>query len=72
MSHLVYDGEIAGEFKGWTGETLYELRNGQMWQQSSYKYEYKYAYMPNALVYEVNGGFKMSVAGTMADVKRVR
>jgi hypothetical protein len=43
-----------------------------MWQQSSYKYEYKYAYMPNALVYEVNGGFKMSVAGTMTDVKRVR
>jgi len=68
----VIESQIDGTFKGWTGETSYELRNGQVWQQSSYKYEYKYAYMPEALVYEANGGFKMCVVGITADVRRVK
>ena len=68
----VIESRINGEFKGWEGESEYELQNGQVWQQSNYKYQYKYAYMPEAIVYESGSGYKMSVAGTIANVRRVR
>lgn len=68
----VIESRINGEFKGWEGESEYELQNGQVWQQSNYKYQYKYAYMPEAIVYEGGSGYKMSVAGTIANVRRVR
>ncbi|MBO1223794.1 MAG: hypothetical protein JYX80_05160 [Candidatus Scalindua sediminis] len=68
----VIESKINGEFKGWEGETTYELLNGQVWQQSSYKYEYKYAYMPEVLIYNPGGGHIMQVAGTSASVRRVR
>jgi hypothetical protein len=28
------DSHIDGEFKGWEGETIYKLDNGEIWQQS--------------------------------------
>ena len=31
----VIESKINGDFKGWEGETTYELINGQVWQQSS-------------------------------------
>ena len=68
----VIESRIEGEFKGWDGKTSYKLLNGQVWQQSTYKYEYKYAYMPEAVVYEATGGYKMRTAGTTADVRLVR
>lgn len=68
----VIESRINGAFNGWAGDSEYELRNGQVWQQSNYKYEYKYAYMPEAIIYETGGEYKMSVAGTAANVKRVR
>jgi hypothetical protein len=68
----VTESRINGEFTGWEGETAYELQNGQVWQQSAYKYEYKYAYMPEAIVYKISGGHRMQVAGTSANVRRVK
>lgn len=67
----VTESRIDGEFKGWEGATIYRLVNGQVWQQSSYKYQYQYAYMPQVTVYEAGGGYKMLVAGTTANVRRV-
>lgn len=68
----VTESKIDGEFKGWDGNTSYKLQNGQVWQQKTYKYEYKYAYMPDVVVYEAAGGHKMYAAGTTADVYRIR
>lgn len=68
----VTQSKIRGAFKGWAGDTTYELDNGQVWQQSTYKYEYKYAYRPEAIVYAASSGYRMSVAGTLAKVKRLR
>jgi len=68
----IIESWIDGEFKGWDGKATYKLQNGQVWQQSTYKYEYTYAYRPEALVYESDGGYKMCVAGTVADVQRIR
>jgi hypothetical protein len=47
------------------------LTNGQVWRQSVYKYEYKYAYMPQVLIYNAGSGFTMAVCGTSAKVQRV-
>ena len=32
----VIESRIDGEFTGWSGDTIFKLRNGQIWQQSSY------------------------------------
>ena len=67
----VIESRIDGEFKGWEGESIYKLVNGQTWQQSSYKYQYKYSHMPRVVIYQARSGYKMLVAGTIAKVRRV-
>lgn len=44
---------IDGEFEGWKGDTIFKLQNGQIWQQSSYKYEYHYSYSPKVILYQI-------------------
>jgi len=36
----VIEAQVDGEFNGWKGETIYKLRNGQIWQQAAYHYHY--------------------------------
>lgn len=67
----VIKSRIKGEFKGWNGDSVYVLDNGQKWQQAMYKYEYKYAYSPDAVIYNDGTQMRMKVAGTSAKVKRV-
>jgi hypothetical protein len=67
----VIESYIDGEFQGWQGESTYTLGNGQIWKQSRYKYEYRYAYRPQVVVYP-GGGYIMHVDGTQAHVTRVR
>lgn len=57
----VIESQIDGEFKGWEGKTIYKLRNGQIWQQSSYHYHYHYAYAPKVIIYNDGGIYKMTV-----------
>jgi hypothetical protein len=59
----VIETKIDGDFKGWEGETIYKLRNGQIWQQSGYHYHYHYAYAPNVVIYKVGSSYKMKVLG---------
>ncbi len=54
---------IDGEFTGWDGETIFKLINGQIWEQASYSYIYKYKYGPKVLIYPYKGRFKMKVEG---------
>lgn len=68
----VIESQVNGEFKGWEGETEYQLTNGQVWKQSVYSYEYTYAYMPEVLIYSAGGGYKIQVEGTTAEVTRVK
>lgn len=70
----VVESQIDGEFNGWEGETIFKLRNGQIWQQSSYAYKYKYAYAPKVLIYKSETGYKMRVDGVDAEisVKRLK
>jgi hypothetical protein len=66
----VVDSRIDGDFNGWDGETENTLTNGQTWKQAAYKYTYKSAYRPSALVYRGGSGYIMEVKGTRATVRR--
>jgi hypothetical protein len=55
--------QIDGDFKGWVGETIYKLRNGQIWQQATYHYHYHYAYAPEVTLYSTAEGCAMRVSG---------
>lgn len=57
----VIETQISGEFKGWQGETIFKMMNGQIWQQSTYAYIYHYAYSPSVLIYEFKGSWIMKV-----------
>ena len=59
----VIETRIDGEFEGWEGETIFKLMNGQIWQQVSYSYTYRYAYMPEVLIYPSRGSCMFRVEG---------
>lgn len=57
------ESEIDGTFNGWSGDTIFKLANGQIWQQSEYDYDYEYDYRPDVTIYQTAGGCKMKVEG---------
>jgi len=71
---LPVESYIAGDFQGWSGETIFKLDNGQIWQQASYSYTYHYAYHPRVTIYRAGGGYKMKVEGLdeVVEVKRLK
>ena len=66
----VIESIIDGEFTGWDGSKKYKLTNGQIWQQSEYKYEYTYAYRPEVIIYNINDSYIMCVHGTQVAVRK--
>jgi len=73
-SQDIIESRIDGNFEGWSGETIFKLQNGQIWQQSSYAYWYHYAFSPKVTIYKSNGLYKMQVDGVSQSifVKRLR
>jgi len=55
------ESAISGEFKGWEGETIFKLANGQIWQQAEYDYMYSYSYSPDVTIYQTRSGCRMKV-----------
>jgi hypothetical protein len=51
LAEATLETQVDGDFKGWEGETVVKLMNGQVWQQTEYHYEYHYAYMPKVLIF---------------------
>lgn len=72
--HDFIESNIDGEFKGWDGKTVFNLVNGQIWQQSTYAYHYHYAYQPKVLIYLSKGGWRLKVEGVneIIDVKKIK
>lgn len=64
--------QVDGSFNGWTGETVYKLRNGQIWQQASYHYHYHYAYAPDVTIYSTEAGCSIRVADDDDEAVSVR
>lgn len=64
---------ISSDFNGWDGDTIFELCNGQVWQQSSFDFKFSFKFRPSTLIYEsVWGGVKMSVEGISETISVVR
>lgn len=74
IANDVIETNIDGEFNGWEGETIFKLRNGQIWQQSSYAYTYHYSYNPRVLIVPSRSGYIMQVEGVSGtiSVQRLR
>jgi len=68
------ESKIDGNFEGWSGETIFKLMNGQIWQQANYSYVYHYAFMPDVTIYSAASGWKMKVDGVdeTIEVRRLR
>jgi hypothetical protein len=61
QAQQAYEGQIDGEFNGWTGQTIYKLMDGHIIQQSEYHYHYHYAYSPQVIIYQGDCGYKIHV-----------
>lgn len=68
----VVEATIINDFNGWSGDTIFELDNGQVWQQNEYDYQYNYSYRPKAIIYDYGYGHKILVEGEKVGVKRIK
>jgi hypothetical protein len=55
------ESTISGELEAWSGDTIFKLDNGQIWQQAEYDYTYFYEYRPDVTIYQTNAGCRMKV-----------
>jgi hypothetical protein len=69
---LTTDSTIVGDCHGWSGETRFELDNGQTWEQAPYRYFYRYR--PRARTWQIGVQyFRQIDDGTeMLPVRQVR
>jgi hypothetical protein len=64
--------KIINDFNGWSGDTIFELQNGQIWKQDKYQYKYLYSYRPDAIIAKVGSHHIMTVKGKSIRVKRIK
>jgi hypothetical protein len=55
------ESTISGSFHGWSGDTIFKLDNGQIWQQAEYAFTYSYSYRPEVTIYETSAGCRLKV-----------
>lgn len=65
---VVVDSQIVNDFNGWNGDTIFDMANGQIWQQAGPGVTVHVAARPNALIYRRSPGFEMSVQGVDSTV----
>ena len=69
------ESRIPGEFKGWTGKTVFKLENGQIWKQRrSGRYYHKMTNPEVVITKNLMGFYEMKVVetGKRVGVKRIR
>lgn len=70
----VVEAQIAGDFRGWDGKTLFRLTNGQTWQQRvGGRYRYR-AVEPKVNIHRARFGYYLEIVATgrKVGVKRVK
>lgn len=70
---LKLNGRLNGTFSGWSGDTLFEFTNGQIWKQARYQYKYWYKYRPEAKILSDGSRHYLQVEGRdeMIEVRRL-
>jgi len=66
------EGVIVSDFKGFEGKSVFQFENGNVWQQAEYKYNYHYAYRPDATVVDGINGPELHVEGMDETVRVMR
>lgn len=66
---IVEEGQIVSDFRGFGSDAEFEFRSGNAWEQAEYKYEYHYAYRPNAVVVDGIDGLTLHVDGLSGSVR---
>lgn len=66
--------KIKENFRGFKKGSIFKLSNGQMWEQTSYEYEYTYKYNPEVTIYKDGTTYYMIVDGmdTKVTVKKIK
>jgi hypothetical protein len=59
----VIESKIDDDFEGYESGNIYKLRNGQIWEQTSSRYRYRYKYAPDVIIFMRNGSYQMQVEG---------
>jgi len=62
------ESRVDGEFEGWTGRTVVQLENGQIWKQRGAVENHTYRVAPRVLVYRSPDGCQMKVDGMDGEV----
>lgn len=68
-SESFIESTVDGNFECWDGETIVKLRNGQVWQQTEYAYEYSYSYAPEVMIFKKSGSWVMKVNSCQRSVR---
>lgn len=70
---LYKEARLDDESDGFDGDTVFELTNGQKWQQVEYYYKYKYKYRPKVQIYKDGMRYYIKLEGIdrMVRVKRI-
>lgn len=68
---LITDSRVEGECEGFDGDRVFELVNGQKWQQAVYRYKYRYRYRPSVRIWRDASGDYIEIEG-MDELVRVR
>ncbi len=71
---LLCDSRLTDEFKGWSGETIFDLDDGSQWKQSVPGVVQAYRYKPKVKIWQKGEEFYLQVEGmdVMVLVERVR
>jgi hypothetical protein len=59
----VIESRMDDDFEGYDYENLYKLANGQIWQQLSATYRYRYKFRPRVMIVKRGSTFRMKVEG---------
>ena len=55
------ESKISGNFNGWAGETIFQLDNGEVWQQAGHEHLSSYSYNPMVTIFQTGSGCRMKV-----------
>lgn len=62
------ESRIKGNFEGWTGKTLFQLQNGEIWQQTDGRVRKTTAYSPRVTLMRRGFDYEMQVDGVSGTI----
>ena len=65
---LVAESRIDGEFEGFDRDRVFELTNGQRWQQAVHGYRYHFLYRPVARIWSDGASHYLEIEGVEGKV----